>query len=589
MPADGQQQADIARWFPRNRDKEVAPGTFEIGLVLAGAVSAGAYTAGVLDFLFEALDTWHAAKLADVQAGRTGEAATVPHHDVLIRIVAGASAGGMNGAIMAASLGSLYPHVRASTDAATVAGNPFYAAWVRDIDITTLLGTQDLKTGFHSVLDCSVLEQIVRARIEFQGQPLPAEQKATRGWIANPLPILLTVGNLRGVPYDVRFRAGDPQFGYAMMRHRDHVGFAVPNLGTAAYQRPAPDLVELTEPRRYAGAWQALGQAALATGAFPAFLAARPLNRHGADYAWRGALYSSATTTAPIFAPPTWPDNAVPGQYDYLCVDGGTMDNEPFELARTALAGVAGENPPQGIAANRAVLLIDPFVEPAPPGPETDGSLFDIPLALVNAYKNDARCVPQDFDLILNEDIYSRYLIAPSRSPVDGKAALASGGLGGFFGFFSEAYRRHDFLLGRRNCQRFLQTCFTLPAGNPVFAGRWSTQALNQYRDIADSSHLQIVPCVGDCTKEEVLPDWPIGAFRRGPDLDRRIAGRLDVVAAQARDKLAGDGVAAWFAKRYLDAGLYFAKSKITDMINTAIDGAAADVNVGAPESRPGR
>jgi hypothetical protein len=265
------------------------------------------------------------------------------------------------------------------------------------------------------------------------------------------------------------------------------------------------------------------------------------------------------------------------------------MNNEPFELARTALAGIEGDNPRQGIAANRAVLLIDPFVEPAPPGPQADGSLFDIPLALVNAYKNDARCVPQAFGLIMDENVYSRYLVAPSRDSVDGKAALASGGLGGFFGFFSEAYRRHDFLLGRRNCQRFLQTCFTLPTGNPVFAGRWSPQALARFRDVADPTHLQIVPCVDDCAKEEALPDWPAGAFQRGADLDRRIAGRLDVVAAQARNKLAGDGVAGWFAKRYLDAGLFFAKSKITDMVNKAIDGAAADVNKGAPESRPGR
>ena len=36
--------------------------TFEIGLVMGGAVSAGAYTAGVLDFLFETLDAWEAAK-----------------------------------------------------------------------------------------------------------------------------------------------------------------------------------------------------------------------------------------------------------------------------------------------------------------------------------------------------------------------------------------------------------------------------------------------------------------------------------------------------------------------------------------------
>eukprot|EP01042_Synura_sphagnicola_P011580 gene11580-14784_t len=37
--------------------------TFEIGLVLAGAISAGAYIGGVLDYLFEALDVFEAAKM----------------------------------------------------------------------------------------------------------------------------------------------------------------------------------------------------------------------------------------------------------------------------------------------------------------------------------------------------------------------------------------------------------------------------------------------------------------------------------------------------------------------------------------------
>ncbi len=36
--------------------------TFELGLVMAGAISAGAYTAGVLDFLFEALDAYNEEK-----------------------------------------------------------------------------------------------------------------------------------------------------------------------------------------------------------------------------------------------------------------------------------------------------------------------------------------------------------------------------------------------------------------------------------------------------------------------------------------------------------------------------------------------
>ena len=35
---------------------------FKIGLCMAGAVSAGAYTAGVMDYLIEALDEWEKQK-----------------------------------------------------------------------------------------------------------------------------------------------------------------------------------------------------------------------------------------------------------------------------------------------------------------------------------------------------------------------------------------------------------------------------------------------------------------------------------------------------------------------------------------------
>lgn len=65
--------------------------TFEIGLVLAGAISAGAYSAGVMDFLIEALDAWEEAKV--------NAPGSVPTHSIRIKVIAGASAGAMNGAI----------------------------------------------------------------------------------------------------------------------------------------------------------------------------------------------------------------------------------------------------------------------------------------------------------------------------------------------------------------------------------------------------------------------------------------------------------------------------------------------------------
>ena len=43
---------------------------------------------------------------------------------------------------------------------------------------------------------------------------------------------------------------------------------------------------------------------------------------------------------------------------------------------------------------------------------------------------------------------------------------IASGVLGGFGGFLHESFRRHDYLLGRRNAQAFLRWNFGLPQTN---------------------------------------------------------------------------------------------------------------------------
>lgn len=54
--------------------------------------------------------------------------------------------------------------------------------------------------------------------------------------------------------------------------------------------------------------------------------------------------------------------------YPFLCVDGGTFNNEPLQLARTYLAGEASHNPRDGKLAHRAVVLIDPLIESQPRG-----------------------------------------------------------------------------------------------------------------------------------------------------------------------------------------------------------------------------
>ena len=69
--------------------------TFHLGLSLAGAVSAGAYTAGFVDYLLEALSEWELAK----QAQKNNPNSNIPNHNVVIDAIGGASAGGMVGMI----------------------------------------------------------------------------------------------------------------------------------------------------------------------------------------------------------------------------------------------------------------------------------------------------------------------------------------------------------------------------------------------------------------------------------------------------------------------------------------------------------
>ena len=95
---------EIQKWFIDV--PAVEPGVFEFALVLGGTVSAGAYTAGAVDFLVEALDCLSKAQ----HEGRA------PQHKVRLKLIAGTSGGGVNAAIAARALAYEYPHVTRGTE-----------------------------------------------------------------------------------------------------------------------------------------------------------------------------------------------------------------------------------------------------------------------------------------------------------------------------------------------------------------------------------------------------------------------------------------------------------------------------------------
>tara|TARA_R110000868_G_scaffold231583_2_gene485007 strand:- start:10074 stop:11786 length:1713 start_codon:yes stop_codon:yes gene_type:complete len=516
--------------------------TFELGLIMAGAISAGAYTAGVVDFLIEAMDAWEAAKAAPGFDG--------PMHDVRLKVMTGASAGAMTSAIAAVSLYGEIDPVRDVDNPPPPERNRLYDSWVKRVDIANMLGTEDIERDGRlvSVLDASSLDGIANGSLTVPRRAVP------RKWVSDPLAVFLAVSNLRGVPYGFTLHGGDGASVYGMTAHKDHMGFSVsPSRAEIAATR-------LLDPAEAPGAdWPVLAEAALASGAFPVGLRSRALSRPWVDYADR------VRSRHPLFA-----DDPDEESYGFLCVDGGMIDNEPLELARNYLAG-GGRNPRAGEAANRAVIMIDPFpnkVSLADDNSAKDGVL-DIVGAIFGALMNQARFKPEELALAESDENYSRFMISPTRFDADKKRiepAMASATLGGFGGFLSEQFRRHDFQLGRRNCQRFLARHLTLPETNPVFDGwqgdgtrddwyiRDNDGVFDRVSDTDDTRLLPIIPLM-DAVANPVPQYTPPQAATVDMDaLEEQIAARTKAVGAVLIDRdlrdILGYSAFRWTARR---------------------------------------
>jgi hypothetical protein len=205
------------------------------------------------------------------------------------------------------------------------------------------------------------------------------------------------------------------------------------------------------------------------------------LQRIAEHLAYRATLIPGETPDTAEVAQliPAWPTllqgkPAETTSLSFVNVDGGTMNNEPLDLVRTALAGINGRNKRQGHEADRAVLLIDPFSDPETLGPTEPAGLVSMAWPLINSWIYQARFKPADIALAYAEDVFSRFLIAPvgpllAGQRAIGRAAIASGGLGGFLGFIDRRFLEYDYRLGRWNAYNFLRTHFSFPETNPLF------------------------------------------------------------------------------------------------------------------------
>jgi hypothetical protein len=442
--------------------------TFKIGINMAGAISAGAYTAGVLDFLTEALDEWQQAKQ---------RREPVPSHDVSIEVISGASAGGMCAAISAVMLQEDFEHIHDTSKTGTT--NRFYESWVNQIDIKELLKTGDLKSAppVVSLLDSTIIENIASYALT-PGTPSPTP----RAYVSPNLTLFLSLTNLRGMPYSLNGSAPG-SIEETTFFFGDRIRFETLHPGKTTPPDSAAHLLDFTKPGA-AGGWNTLQTAAMATGAFPLFLAPRILTRQQRDYTppmWE-SVTSAATGTPPPISPNFPP--GTPDPLETLNVDGGMTNNDPFNYAHDHLARLAPaidtKTPIPAIDADRAVISIAPFPTTdkfdISYQPRAQSSVLSVLGRLVSTLISQSRFFGESLDHVMSGATFNRFVIAPSDHQLAVRyhgisaqpPALQCAALGAFGGFFHRGFRAHDYALGRRNCQKFLTGSFVLPENNAI-------------------------------------------------------------------------------------------------------------------------
>lgn len=529
-----------------------APKTFKIGIAMAGAVSAGAYTAGVIDYLLETLSKWENAKERNKQLGEDHPDydPSVPMHNVVIEVMGGSSAGGMTAAI--ATLGLFEGMRPVNKENKEKASNKMYEAWVNlndrgDGKMSTLLQmleTDDIfeHDGVISLLNSKPIDAIAeRAGQLSRITELP-------DYISRQLEVILTLTSLRGIPLAVNFfdqakqqaKAGEPvKPAHRMFLHKGIAHMRVTPEGVA----PDPHVIPF-DPAREADRTLLL-QCAKASGAFPLGLAPRELQQTQTTYirAMVDRMFSKQERDNYNVEDPV---NGVhieieDDTFDFFAVDGGTVNNEPFGEVIRALEEKCIDDPGQ----NYAVLMIDPFPNfetEEEPERQLSPKLIELAPKVLAAIRGQAMMKESDLVGGLSSD-HTLRMVFPSRSEGGEKDPypISCGSLDGFGGFFSRGFREHDFELGRKNCQSFLRNYFCLPlskAGEDSVFADWEENGPCHKRFYsADGNGYPIVPDMDFDRRREANEELPTP--KRRPikaeeilQLDKQVKHRLREVLA---------------------------------------------------------
>ncbi len=438
---------------------------FKICLAMAGAVSAGAFTAGVMDYLLETLELWEKAKQKNKELGNDHPEydLSIPMHDVEIDVISGSSAGGITGSLTMLNLID-EDHQPVNKDNPFGKNNRFYQSWVE-------MGDDEKSNTFEKMLavdDLKNLKKGEKPKALLNSDPidiisdnaLQVEKFSNYPpYISDSLDLILTTTNLRGINFKIEF-GGNDKNGPVIT---SHAGFFRYKVANHRYQSGIPegeDLYYVLDLKRSRDMGY-LKDATLSTAAFPIGLKSREvaisqkyINRYPKYlFGKREGIY------------PLIKENTV---YKFNSIDGGLINNEPFGIALKVLKE---KNPAELMKDRYAVIMIDPFPnkdnEIEEENPTAD--IISVAKGMFKSLRNQVM-FNQDgiLDAIELRD-RTKFLIEPVRKVmvqgemVRAKNDLAAAPFSGFAGFMDKSFRHHDYYLGRLNCQIFLRYYFGIP------------------------------------------------------------------------------------------------------------------------------
>lgn len=547
---------------------------FRLGLTMAGAISAGCYTGGVMDYLFEILEIWQLAK--DGESDQFQEfKEIIPRHRVIIDVMGGASAGGMTTTMAAiyALNGNINP-VKAPGKANETKNNIFYDNWVLMDDLRgsdpkptfeKLWNCDDLDDNiFKSFLNSKFVDRIAEAVFNNNEKDILSQTKKLPKYVSPDLQMILSHTLLRGVPMEVNFQTPIARSGRTSVlpNHTTYEHYMVSHFRLNGGIAPKSDEYLFLNP--YSSAHAAtMKLATMATGAFPLGLMYRAFGQDNMSDAYLKTIFKRIISGKFGEADPD-PKRSItlkyfPKNFSSVTIDGGAINNEPYREVMSLMSDRYGI--PDGTTyPSYGVVMIDPFPDQAKSKKEYEApaDLLGIIPEIISTLTDQSRVKRREM-LETEPQRYFRSIVFPRKWNKVGENIkpdanpIACASVGAFGGFFDINFRQHDYFLGRDNARNFFRYFFSMPYDpdnniiHPIHA-KWKPEMVEKFKiEKGDQIFLPIIPDLYMLLEDEqerndkryryTIPDKPCyrpePLFEAREAIEKRLLRIMDVLKSR--------------------------------------------------------